>query len=486
MNIHLIAICGSGMGQLAQMLKMSGHHVTGSDVNVYPPMSTLLTEAGIVCHPRFDPHHIQPDTDLVVIGNAVSSANVEVQEVLRRKIAHLSFPQALAHFFLKERSPVVITGTHGKTTTAALMAWVLESAGKDPGLLIGGWAKNFQGGAKIGSGPFFVVEGDEYDTAFFDKEPKFLHYQPQWAILTSIEFDHADIYKNLEHLKSAFQKFVGLLPSKGLLLAAQGDPHVGDVIEGARCSVALYGIENESSALGAAPGNREDGWIAKELCPRSGGVSFDVAHQGAILGRVESPLFGYHNVRNVLAVIAMANHLGLSMDAIAKGVSTFEGVKRRQEVFGVVDGITMIDDFAHHPTAIYETLVGIRQGYPGGRVWAVFEPRSATSRRNIFQNAFVRAFSEADEVILADLYAPEKIQPQDRLDPTKLVEDLRHLGKSARFIPTADEIVLHLRSHLRPRDIVCIMSSGGFGDIHSKLLAALQSARSASSTSERI
>ncbi|MGH7274930.1 MAG: UDP-N-acetylmuramate:L-alanyl-gamma-D-glutamyl-meso-diaminopimelate ligase [Nitrospiria bacterium] len=474
MRIHFIAICGTGMGSLAQMLKASGHKVSGSDSNIYPPMSTLLKDTGIVCQPGFAPQNIDSDIDLVVIGNAVSSSNVEVQEVLRRNIPYLSFPQALARFFLKDRSPIVIAGTHGKTTTSALMAWVLESAGRDPGMLIGGWAKNFLGGSKIGSGPYFVVEGDEYDTAFFDKGPKFLHYMPRWAILTSIEFDHGDIYKSLEQIKSAFQAFVMLLPSTGMLVAAQEDPHVADVIQDLDCPKVRYGL----GCGGERPPYME--WSARDIRPRPGGMRFKVVHQDMALAEVDSPMLGRHNVRNALAVIAMAHHLGLSIEEIMHGIATFQGVKRRQEVVGVVDDILIMDDFAHHPTAIRETLAAIRMGFPGRRMWAVFEPRSATSRRKVFQEDFVHAFAEADQVIVAGLYAPEKIQPQERLDPVRLVEDLNRKTQAAQFVPTSDEIVDVLCSHLVPGDIVCLMSSGGFGAIHSKLLAALQKIRSAS------
>ena len=510
MHIHFIAICGTGMGSLAQMLKASGHKVSGSDSNIYPPMSTLLKDTGIVCQPGFAPQNIDSDIDLVVIGNAVSSSNVEVQEVLRRNIPYLSFPQALARFFLKDRSPIVITGTHGKTTTSALMAWVLESAGRDPGMLIGGWAKNFLGGSKIGSGPYFVVEGDEYDTAFFDKGPKFLHYMPRWAILTSIEFDHGDIYKSLEQIKSAFQAFVMLLPSTGMLVAAQEDPHVAEVIQDLDCTIVRYGLrrkgerspyieQSEPLALPVRLRRRARGmgasedpgssvphgppyieWSARDIRPRPGGVRFEVVHQDMALAEVDSPLLGRHNVRNALAVIAMAHHLGLSIEEIVHGIVTFQGVKRRQEVVGVVDDILIMDDFAHHPTAIRETLAAIRMGFPGRRIWAVFEPRSATSRRKVFQEDFVHAFAEADQVIVAGLYAPEKIQPHERLDPVRLVEDLNRKTQAAQFIPTSDEIVEVLCSHLVPGDIVCLMSSGGFGAIHSKLLAALQKTRSAS------
>jgi UDP-N-acetylmuramate: L-alanyl-gamma-D-glutamyl-meso-diaminopimelate ligase len=448
---------------LAQLLKAAGHTVTGSDANIYPPMSTQLEKAGIVCKQGFNPQNIDPTADLVVIGNAVSSANPEVQEVLKRNIPYLSFPQALARFFLKDRSPVVIVGTHGKTTTSALMAWVLESAGKDPGLMIGGWTENFQGGAKVGTGPYFVVEGDEYDTAFFDKGPKFLHYEPRWAILTSIEFDHGDIYKDLDQIKSAFRSFVKLVPCTGLLVASCEFPLVDEVIHDLACPVVRYGLEGKGS-----------NWQARAIYPKPGGMRFEVLYQRNPLAWVDSPLLGHHNVQNTLAVIAIAHHLGLSMEEILQGIATFQGVKRRQEVVGVVNDIIIMDDFAHHPTAIHETLSAVRLGFPERRLWAVFEPRSATSRRKVFQKDFVQAFKEADQVIIADLYAPEKIQPQERLDPQRLVKDIRRSGQKAEFIPTTDEIVKTLTPQLVPGDLVCIMSSGGFGGIHSKLLDTLR------------
>lgn len=462
MRIHFIAICGTGMGALAQLLKSSGYEVSGSDTHAYPPMSTQLERAGIQCHQGFSPRNIHPGIDLVIIGNAVSSSNPEVQEVLKREIPYLSFPQALASFFLKDRSSIVVAGTHGKTTTSALMAWVLESAGRDPGLMIGGWAKNFQGGAKVGTGPYFVVEGDEYDTAFFDKGPKFLHYQPRWAILTSIEYDHADIYKSMDHLKSAFRAFVGLLPSDGLLVAVHGDPFVEEVVRNLRCPIVRYGLNGGE-------------WQARDFHPEQGGMRFKAMYEGRPHLQVASPLVGRHNVKNALAVIAMAHHLGLTPEEIAKGIATFQGVKRRQEVVGVVDDIRILDDFAHHPTAIQETLAALRLSYPGHRIWAVFEPRSATSRRNIFQKEFVHAFRDADRVIVAGLFAPEKIKAPERLDPVRLVEDIRKTGQEAWFIPAAEDIVNELTAHLLPGDLVCIMSSGGFGGIHAKLLDALRS-----------
>ena len=469
-KIHLIAVCGTGMGSLALLLKASGYKVTGSDAQVYPPMSTLLEGAGIVYHQGFGPQHLDRDTDLVVIGNAVSKENAEVREVLQRRIPYLSFPQALARFFLKDRSPIVVTGTHGKTTTAALMAWVLESAGRRPGFLIGGWPRNFNGGARAGSGPYFVVEGDEYDTAFFDKGPKFLHYPPQQAILTGIEFDHGDIFGDLAQIRSAFRAFVERIPSTGLLVAVDGSPSVDQVIEGLSCPVVRYGLGEVSAPVL----NR---WSARAIQFGPKGMEFEATCGGSSVGRIACSLLGRHNVQNVLAVIATAQHMDLSTEEIQTGLATFQGVKRRLEVIDVVDDIMIMDDFAHHPTAVCETLAALRAGYPGRRLWAVFEPRSATSRMKVFQEDFRRAFKGADRVVIADLYAPHRIPAEERLDPLRLVEELREAGQTAWFLPDPDAIVQAMVPQLLPGDLLCVMSSGGFGGLHSKLIEALRGER---------
>ena len=460
-HIHLIAICGTGMAALARMLKSAGYRVTGSDANVYPPMSTMLERQEILYQVGFRPENIEPDTDLVVIGNAVSKTNPEVLAVLERGIPYRSFPQALAEFFLKDRIPIVVAGTHGKTTTSAMMSWVLECAGLDPGFLIGGWVKNFDANSRPGTGRYFVVEGDEYDTAFFDKGPKFLHYQPHDVILTSIEFDHGDIYNSLDEIKAVFRAFVRLIPSDGILFAADDEPNVRDVIRDLSYPVFLYGLDSSSR------------WHAERVRFDSEGVSFHVVDGARDLGPFRSPMVGRHNLMNALGVIGLASTLGLSVNAIKKGIESFQGVKRRQEVVGEMKGVIVMDDFAHHPTAIRETLAGLRLRYPHHRIWAVFEPRSATSRRAIFQKEFSQAFDSADQIVIADLFAPEKLAAEQRLDPKRVVEDLQSLGKDAAFIPTADEIVRTLARQLRSGDLVCVMSSGGFDGIHGKLLKAL-------------
>jgi UDP-N-acetylmuramate: L-alanyl-gamma-D-glutamyl-meso-diaminopimelate ligase len=451
------------MAALAGLLKKAGHAVTGSDTQIYPPMSTLLQEAGIPCKIGYDPAHIEPSTDLVIIGNAVGKTNPEVVATLERGLPTLSMPAALGEFFLKGKQSLVVAGTHGKTTTSSLLAWVLTSAGRDPGMMIGGWVKNFNSNHRLGEGDYFVVEGDEYDTAFFDKGPKFLHYQPRHAILTSIEFDHGDIYPDLAAIKQAFRKFVALLPAEGLLVAAAGDPAIGEVVKGAGCRIETYGIDEEAD------------WQAEQIEMTGDLLSFDVFYRRKKMGTIRSPLVGRHNLKNSLAVIALAHRIGVPWEKIADGVLRFEGVKRRQEIVGEVRAILIIDDFAHHPTAIAETLAALRLRYPSRRLWAVFEPRSATSRRNVFQKEFVTALAAADRIILADLFAPEKIPAEQRLHPEQIISDLAALGKSALFLSTPDQIVSELVKSLQPGDVVCVMSSGGFGGIHQKLISRLNS-----------
>jgi UDP-N-acetylmuramate: L-alanyl-gamma-D-glutamyl-meso-diaminopimelate ligase len=461
-HIHLIAVCGTGMGALAGMLKAAGYHVTGSDLNVYPPMSTLLAAQGIVPYSGFAPEHLD-GADLVVVGNAVSKTNPEVAAMLERGIPYRSFPQALAEFFIGDRHAMVVAGTHGKTTTTALLAWVLTAAGRDPGAMIGGWARNFEGNYRLGKGEHVVVEGDEYDTAFFDKGPKFLHYRPRTAILTSIEFDHGDIYGHLDQIVSAFTTFVELIPRDGLLLAADGDATVTSVAARAACRVETYGFEATSH------------WRAEAVRPERGGMAFEVRKGGEPYGAFRLPLLGRHNVMNALAVIGAADHVGLTPRDVAEGFGRFEGIKRRQEIVGTVRDIIVMDDFAHHPTAIRETLAALKMGYPSRQLWAIFEPRSATSRRNTFQIAFAEAFDLADRVVIAKPFASEKLPADERLDVARLVADLNRRGVQAAVLATADEIVRAIAPQLAPGDLVCVMSSGGFDGIHSTLLSALAS-----------
>ncbi len=460
-HIHLIAICGVGMSALAGMLQARGFRVTGSDQNVYPPMSTQLEALGIELRQGFSAQHLIDDPDLIVVGNAVSRTNPEVQAMLAQGIPFLSFPQALAEFFLRDRHPIVIAGTHGKTTTASLMAWVLESAGLDPSYMIGGVPRNFGTNYKLGHGAFFVVEGDEYDTAFFDKGPKFLHYRPRSAILTSVEFDHADIYRDLEHVQEAFRGFVRILPSDGYLAAGIDFPHVGELLSSVPCVWEGYGF---------SPVAR---WRAMQVEEDEGTTRFLVQRDQEI-GAIRWTSVGRHNVQNALGVIAVASHLGVPFGDIRQGLQSFTGVKRRQEVRGIVHDITVIDDFAHHPTAIRETLAALRARYKGHRLWTIFEPRSATSRRATFQNDFVEAFAGADRVVIADLYNPNPIPLDSRLSPERLADDIaRRCAKDAVHLPSVEAIVDRVAAGAQPGDVVVIMSNGGFGGIHEKLLAAL-------------
>ena len=458
----MIGIGGTGMAALAGMLKSAGYRVGGSDAHVYPPMSDILKQQGVDYADGYHAANIDRDIDLVVIGNAVSKSNPEVQSVLERGLPYHSFPQALSNIFLRDRVSIVIAGTHGKTTTSALTAWVLDQAGLDPGFLIGGCVKNFNGNSRSGKGKYFVVEGDEYDTAFFDKGPKFLHYRPSHVILTSIEFDHADIFSDLEQIKQAFASLVRIIPSEGILVSVHGDPHIEEVLSLAGCTVETYGIDSEAV------------WRAEIRELSSKGVCFRVFHHSKQIGEFISPMLGRHNILNALSVIGLATYLGVPAEKIRSALESFKGVSRRQEVLGTFKGITVIDDFAHHPTAIRETLSALRLQYPDRRLWTVFEPRSATSRRRVFQDDLPRAFQAADHVVIAGLFSPETIPEEQRLDPQRVVAELVTHGKQALYIPTVDEILDELLNQLEKGDVVCIMSSGAFGDLHGKLVKALE------------
>ena len=460
-NIYIIAICGTGMASLAGLLQKAGHTVTGSDANVYPPMSTLLENAGIEIKSGYKKENITGDIDLVIVGNAVSKDHEEVLAVQEAGIPYISMPQALSRFFLEGRKSLVVTGTHGKTTTSSMLSWVFEACGKKPGFMVGGWLKNFDTNHKLPEGDWFVTEGDEYDTAFFDKGPKFLHYQPYAAILTSIEFDHADIYRDLDHIKEAFRKFMEIIDPKGFLLVEFSDKNTKDVINKAQCEVETYGFSDQAD------------WQVADYRFADGHGQFTLNHKGKEVGRFHLPMIGRHNILNSAAVAAMALKCGLSADAVAEGLKSFKGIKRRQEVVGEKNGVTVIDDFAHHPTAIHLTLEGAKDAWPGHRVWAVFEPRSATSRRKTFEQSLPESFRLADQTIITDLFAPDKLKEEERLDPKKVVETIQANGGEAHFLPSVDAIIDYIAEHQQPGDVVMIMSSGGFGGIHQKLLDRL-------------
>ena len=462
-RIHLIGVSGTAMATLAALLKSRGHNVQGSDQNVYPPMSDFLVEQGIKTFSGYAPDHIASDIDLVVVGNAISRGNPELESVLERKIRYCSLPEAVRDYFLWGSRSIVLAGTHGKTTTTSLTAWLLTSGSLDPSLLVGGIALNFgqQGSSyRVGRGRDFVIEGDEYDSAFFDKTAKFLKYLPDVAVIGNIEFDHADIYADLDAVLLAFRRLVNLVPKNGLLLLGADSPHAHALGRVAVSPVETFGLGADAT------------WRAEEIEHRDGVTQFVVRRKSELFGRFESPLLGEHNVRNALSAIGVGAHVGLSATALAEGLRTFKGIKRRLETVGVASGVTVLDDFAHHPTAVHETLSALRSGYPGRRVWAVFEPRSASSCRRVFQDDFARAFGQADEVILAAVFR-STLPEAERLDAVQLVDDLRSRGQRARHLPEIDAIVDTIVREHRAGDVVVLMSNGGFGGIHGKLLQAL-------------
>jgi len=463
MKVHLIGIAGTGMGSLAGLLKAAGHDVRGSDEHVYPPMSTQLAEQGIAVFEGFRPENLDWKPDRVVVGNVCRKDHVEVLAAAERQLALYSFPSLLADLFLQDKTSVVVAGTHGKTTTSSIVAHLLNDAGRDPSFLIGGVPLNFRQSWRLGRGPEFVVEGDEYDTAFFDKGSKFFHYRPRTAILTSVEFDHADIFRDEEAVKAAFRKFVTLIPEDGNLLVCAASPGALDVARVAHCNVTTYG----------RPGSGAD-WIFEVAARSSGGRAvLDIARRGERVLSLETSLPGIYNKENLVGAVAAASILGVELPAIARASRRFQGVKRRQEVRGVAAGVTVVDDFAHHPTAIRETVLALKGRYGPGKLIAAFEPRSATSRRAVFQHEFADALSVADEVVLAPLYAPEKVPEGERLDVERLAADLRREDVPARVIASVDETAAHLADRASPGDTVLIMSSGDYGGLHEKVLFRL-------------
>jgi UDP-N-acetylmuramate: L-alanyl-gamma-D-glutamyl-meso-diaminopimelate ligase len=463
-RIHLIGVCGTAMATLAALLKSRGHEVRGSDQNVYPPMSDFLAAEHVQTFSGYDAAHITPELDLIVVGNAISRGNPELEAVLERKIRYCSLPEIIRDQFLWGAESVVVAGTHGKTTTTSLTAWLLTHGKLDPTMLVGGIALNFGAGGssyRVGRGRHFVIEGDEYDSAFFDKTAKFLKYLPDIAVINNIEFDHADIYANLDEVRLAFRRLANLVPKSGLLLLGSDSSDAAALAAQAVSPVETFGL-NEGAM-----------WQAHDLRTRDGITRFDVRRAGKPYGSFESPLLGVHNVRNALAAIAVGARADLGPDQLADGLREFKGIKRRLEVVGSASGVTILDDFAHHPTAVYETLSALRTGYPDRRIWAVFEPRSASSCRRVFQEAFSAAFGPADEVILAAVFR-SALPDAERLDADRLVADLRARGTHARHIPGNDDIVSTIVREHRSGDVVVLMSNGGFGGIHRTLLRTLQ------------
>ena len=464
-HIHLIAVCGVGMASLAGLLQSRGYRVTGSDQNVYPPMSTYLEEIGIDVVAGFHADHLVPRPDLVVVGNAVSRTNPEAQAVLAQHIPHVSFPQALGEFLIGARKALVVAGTHGKTTTTALAAWVFKCAGLDPGFFVGGVPVNFASGWNIGAGDHVVIEGDEYDTAFFDKGPKFLHYFPQAIILTSVEFDHADIYDDLNAVKLAFKRLVNLVPRKGRIIAYDANENVDECVAKAFCPVEKYGMKEDSF------------WRITNLQFQPDRTTWTVLRDGKEPVDFEFALAGEYNVLNATAAAAMAANYGIEPPVIVEALKTFKSVKRRMEIKAEIDGITIIDDFAHHPTAIAATLSALRVRYPGTRLWAIFEPRSNTLRRKVLQKELISSLALADEVVITPIFKPEAVPENERLTTSSVVNGVRRAGRSARELADADAIVAEVAPELRSGDVVAILSNGGFGGIYEKLPRKLEELR---------
>jgi len=460
-HIHLMGICGTGMGSLAGMLKASGYKVTGSDQHVYPPMSDFLADLGIEVQSGYGAENLACRPDLVVVGNVITRKNPEAVALAGLGLPYLSFPQVLSHSFLADKTSLVVAGTHGKTTTSSLLAAMLHDAGLAPSFMVGGLVQAFGSNFHLGDGAHFVVEGDEYDTAFFDKGPKFLHYQPNIAIITSIEFDHADIYADLEAVKLSFRRLVAIMPPDGCLVACVDDPVVREVIVDAPCTVLGYG-ESDGAA-----------WRLADLRVTPGGTDFTAIKDGKPFGAFHSVMPGRHNALNGLAVIAVLDRLGVAPELISHGMAHFAGVRRRQEVRGTVGGVTVIDDFAHHPTAVRETLSALASAYEGRRLVAVFEPRTNSSRRRVFQDAYVVAFDDAQEVLIKEQEPLANVSVDERFSCRKLAEDLVQRGIRAKYFPDTDAVIAYLVAHARSGDVLAILSNGGFDNIHARLLAAL-------------
>ena len=457
------------MASLAGLLKSAGHTVTGSDENVYPPMSTGLQEMGIAYNQGYGPGNLLPKPDIVIVGNAISRGNPELEAVLIQKLRYTSAAATIKEEFIWGHHSMAVAGTHGKTTTTSLLAWVLESAGLNPSFLIGGVAENFGTSYRLTDSNYFVIEADEYDTAYFDKGPKMWHYLPDTAIVNNIEFDHADIYRDEEAYKFAFARFINLIPKNGVLVAGWDSPIMRELAPKSFAPVESFGYGDD----GSPPPPSQPHWHARDVEFSESGTRFRAFRSDKEWGRVDTPLAGAFNVRNVLAVIAAAEAVKADRDRVREGLRTFASVKRRMEVRGEVRGVAVIDDFAHHPTAIRETIDAIRQKYKGRRIVAVFEPRSYTAQRREFQNDYVKAFKGADEIVVAALFRPDRYTKETALDLDQLVRDLVSTGKGAKQLKDADAIVADLTPRLKERDVVLIMSNGGFDGIHQKLLDGL-------------
>jgi len=468
MNYHLIGICGTAMASLAGMLQARGHRVIGSDVNVYPPMSTMLHSLGIKVLQGYSAEHLSPAPDCVVVGNAIPRGNPEVEETLKRKLLYKSQAEVVKEEFIRGRHSLVVAGTHGKTTTTSIAAWVMDQGALNPSFLIGGVAQNFGTSFRVTDSDYLIIEGDEYDTAYFDKGPKFMHYLPELAVVNNIEFDHADIYADLDAVKLAFRRFMNLVPGDGRVIAGWDSPNVRNLVEAMGnklfTTVETFGFSGDAR------------WQIRNA-DFSGGLSrFDVFRNENAWGEFQTTLLGEFNLLNCLAVIIAADAWGVAVDKIVAALASFKNVKRRAEIRGEERGILVIDDFAHHPTAVRETLRALRTKYSGRRLIAIFEPRSWSSRLSVFQDDYAKAFAPADYVVIANVFDSQKVTEKGRaLDTQKLIEAISRQNKPAMALPGADQIVEHLVPELLEGDVVAVMSNGGFGGIHDKILAALKS-----------
>jgi len=475
-HIHMIGIGGSAMAPLAGMLREAGYEVTGSDAGVYPPSSTLLNSLHIPYATAFDAKNLTPDPDLIVVGNAISRGNVEVEEMLDRKLRHRSLPEILEEEFLPGKHSIVVSGTHGKTTTTAMLAWIFHVANKRPNFLVGGVAENFGKSYALGGGPDFILEGDEYDSAYWDKTAKFFHYQPDDLIITSVEFDHADIYANFDVYQLAFKRLVNLVPRRGRVVV-WGDSGAGEalrqVTEKAFCPVITYGFE---------PGND---WVASNVSIECDQMHFHVDYKGEPYGEVVLSATGRHNVLNSLAALIVAQGRGIRRESIMQALATFQSVKRRMDVKGEINNILVVDDFAHHPTAIRATIEAARLRWPTRRLWAILEPRSNSMRRRVFQEALPQSLALGDRVILGGVHRATQLSDDQRLDPESITAAVKQLGKDARVLSGADTIADVLAAEAKPNDLLLIMSNGSFDGLCEKLLKRLSAAYPGSKVSAR-
>jgi UDP-N-acetylmuramate: L-alanyl-gamma-D-glutamyl-meso-diaminopimelate ligase len=461
-NIHLVPIGGTAMTPLAALFVEAGHRVTGSALDLYPPMSTLLESLQIPVAKGFAADHVPADSDCVVVGNAALRDNVEAAEAVRRGIPVLSMPQAIRRHLLPGKTSVVVTGTHGKTTTSALTAWLLLDSGRDPGFLIGGEMKNLGRGYRRGAGPAFVLEGDEYNAAFFDRGPKFLHYEPKHLFVGNIEYDHADLFPDLASVVDAFRQVIAIVPPEGTVVANVDDELVEKILAATRARIISVSLSDASADFSAA-----------DVEAHPDGMRFTLLESGRAAGRLSSPLLGTHNLRNALGAIALVRGLGMTVEEIERALPRFDGVKRRLEVKGEKNGILLVDDFAHHPTAVEGTIAAARTRWPGRRLWALFEPRSNTAGRKMFENDYAAAFSKADALVIGPVFHANRLQPEERIDRNAILSRFTNNGKPAYAPATLDEIPQILRREARAGDVLLLMSSGAFGGLPETLLADL-------------